>query len=285
MLRAEGVEGFPAELVCRVLGIARSAYYNRKRTPRTDKEKERLEQRRSLKEVFEENKQEYGRERLHKAMTEKGYKMSLGKIRSLMKEEGLIPKKCKKYKATTNSKHTYQVADNLLNQDFKAEKPNEKWCGDSSYVWTDEGWLYTAGIIDLCDKTCVGLRFSERHTQDLMIKTLDDAHREYRPEKGLIFHSDRGVQYAANDYKARLKRYSMTQSMSRSGNPYDNAAMESFWSTVKLGCVEGVRFRTRKAAIKAIFEYVFGFYNTKRYHTSIGLQTPMEYRRSLLSAA
>jgi transposase InsO family protein len=285
MLRAEGVEGYPAELVCRVLGVAKSAYYNRKRQAQTVKEKERLKERKKLREIFEENRCEYGRERLHKAMNESGYPMSLGKVRALMKEEGLIPKKCRKYRATTNSKHTYKVAENILNQEFTAKKPNEKWCGDSTYVRTDEGWLYVGGIIDLCDKSCVGLSFSERHTQDMMIKALDDAYREHRPAEGLLFHSDRGVQYAANDYKARLKRYNMVQSMSRSGNPYDNAAMESFWGTVKLGCVEGERFRTRKAAIKAIFEYVFGFYNTTRYHSSIGLLAPAIYRKSLMTAA
>lgn len=211
--------------------------------------------------------------------------MSAWKIGQLMKEEGLVPKKCKKYKATTNSKHKHQVADNLLKQDFSATKPNEKWCGDSTYIATDEGWLYAAGIIDLCDRTCVGLSFSAKHTWELMTKALDDAKREYRPRKGLIFHSDRGVQYASNEYKKKLKKYKMVQSMSRSGVPYDNAAMESFWATVKTGCVEGVRFKTRKAAINAIFEYVFGFYNTKRYHTALGLETPKQYRESLLKSA
>ena len=253
--------------------------------PQTKKEQERLVLRKEIREVFEKNKSEYGRERLHKAMTARGHKLSMSKVRDLMKEEGLVPKKCKKYKATTNSKHKNQVADNLLNRDFTAARPNEKWCGDSTYVWTDEGWLYVAGIIDLCDKTCVGLTFSERHTQELMIRVLDDAKRKYRPANGLLFHSDRGAQYASNEYKARLKKYGMTQSMSRSGNPYDNAAMESFWGTVKLGCVEGVRFRTRKAAIMAIFEYVFGFYNTRRLHTSIGLVAPLIYRKSLINAA
>jgi len=221
---------------------------------------------------------------LHKALNEAGVKVSESKTRDLMKAAGLVPKRCKKYKATTNSKHKYQVAENLLNQDFEAAKPNEKWCGDSTFIATDEGWLYAVGILDLCDRTCVGLTFSERHTKELMLRALDDAKKAYRPKKGLIFHSDRGVQYASNEYKAKLKKYGMVQSMSRSGNPYDNAPMESFWSTVKLGCVEGVRFRTRKEAMKAIFEYVFGFYNTHRYHTSIGLEVPEQYRKRLLEA-
>lgn len=235
--------------------------------------------------LFEQNKREYGRVRLHKAMAEAGYLMSEGKVRVLMKAEGLVPKKCKKYKATTNSKHKYQVADNLLKQDFMAELPNQKWCGDSTYIWTEEGWLYAAGIIDLCDRTCVGLSFSERHTQELMLNCLTSAYREYRPKAGLLFHSDRGVQYAANSYKEKLRSYSMIQSMSRSGEPYDNAAMESFWSTVKTGCIFGERFKTKKAAKRAIFEYVFGFYNTHRYHSGIGLEIPIKYRKRLLKTA
>jgi putative transposase len=273
------------DLICQTIGVAKSAYYNRKREPKTAAEVKRQAERAEIKTVFEENKEEYGRIRLQKAMRDKGQPMSSWKVGQLMKEEGLVPKKCKKYKATTNSKHKYEVAENLLNQDFTAVKPNEKWCGDSTYIATDEGWLYSAGIIDLCDRTCVGLTFSSRHTGELMIKALTDAKREYRPKEGLIFHSDRGVQYASNDYKDKLKQYGMEQSMSRSGVPYDNAAMESFWATVKTGCVNGVRFKTRKEAIDTIFEYVFGFYNTRRYHTSLGLETPKRYRENLLKSA
>lgn len=282
ILCAEGIEDFPVDMICQTIGITRSAYYNRKRNPKTKAEQKREEIKAELRKAFEENKREYGRVRLHKAMGEKGHKMSMGKVRALMNEEGLVPKRARKYKATTNSKHKYQVADNLLSQNFSAARPNEKWCGDSTYIATDEGWLYAAGIIDLCDRTCVGLTFSEKHTQELMTRALDNARREYRPKGGLIFHSDRGIQYAANDYKDRLRKYGMVQSMSRSGVPYDNAVMESFWATVKIGCVIDERFKTRKAAMKAIFEYVFGFYNTQRYHTAIGLETPKRYRESLL---
>lgn len=284
-MRAEGIGKYPVYLVCQTLGITRSAYYQRAKIPQTNKEKETAELRKKARAVFEENYGEYGRTRLKKALESKGYAMSEGKVRKLMKDEGLTPKKAKKYKATTNSKHSYQVAENILNREFKAARPNEKWCGDSTYISTDEGWLYVAGIIDLCDKTCVGLTFSNLHTKELMVKALDEAYKKYRPQAGLLFHSDRGVQYASNAYKEKLKVYRMVQSMSESGNPYDNAAMESFWSTVKNGCVYGVRFKTRKEAIKTIFEYVFGFYNTRRYHTSLGLETPLEYRQKMLKSA
>lgn len=235
------------------------------------------------KRLFLDNYSEYGRIRLCKAMREAGYEVTEFKVAQLMKASGLKPKTKRKYKATTNSQHKYAVAPNLLCQDFSALRPDEKWCGDSTYIWTEEGWLYSAGIIDLCDRTCVGLAFSDRHTQELMLKALDNAKRQYRPSAGLTFHSDRGVQYASNAYKEKLKHYKMQQSMSRSGNPYDNAVMESFWATVKKGSVFGMRFKTRAEATKAIFEYVFGFYNTRRYHSSIEYQAPLSYRKKLLS--
>ena len=265
------------DLVCRTLGIKRSSFYSRVNNPKTSKEADDETLKEKMTEIFIENKEEYGRVRMRKAIGEAGFPMSEGKVSRLMREANLIPKKSKKYKQTTNSKHKYQVAENILARDFDAEKPNQKWCGDSTYIYTDEGWLYAAGILDLCGRVCIGLSFSDRHTQELMLESFDQACKKYRPEPGCIFHSDRGVQYASNAYKDALKEKGMIQSMSRSGVPYDNAPMESFWSTVKVGCVYGKRFRTKKQAKKEIFQYVFGFYNTHRYHTSNGLETPMEY--------
>lgn len=271
-------------MVCRTLGITRSALYKRRNEPRTVKEKKDSYLSEEAERIFNENYKEYGRTRLTKAMREAGHKVSEYQVRRLMQMKNLCAKKSRKYKATTNSKHKYQVAENILNREFTSIKPNEKWVSDSTYIWTDEGWLYAMGIIDLCDRSCVGFGFSERHTKELMIRVLEDAKREHRPEAGLLFHSDRGVQYASNDFKAKLKEYGMVQSMSRSADPYDNAPMESFWDSVKTACVFGVRFRTRKEAIKTIYEYVFGFYNNHRYHTSIGMETPAAYRKKMLAA-
>lgn len=284
-LRSEGLDKYPIGMVCRVLGISRSVYYQRSKKPETPKDEADSRLKETIAELFKENHEEYGRIRMQKALRAKGYRLSQGKIRRLMKEARLVPKKARKYKATTNSKHSYPVAENLLNREFSAEKPNQKWCGDSTYIWTEEGWLYVAGIIDLYAKDCVGLAFSSKHTQELMLEALRNAVKKYRPDKGLLHHSDRGVQYASNAYKAELKKNGMIQSMSRSGVPYDNAPMESFWATVKAGCVEGRRFRTRHEAEMVIFQYVFGFYNTRRYHTSDDLMTPNEYRAAYEKAA
>lgn len=278
------MEKYPIGLICETIRIGRSTYYQRKRSPKTEKEAEIERLGEKAKKLFEANKKEYGRVRLCKAMNENGENIGQSKTGRIMRKFNIIPITIRKYKATTNSKHSYEVAENLLNRKFDRAMPNEVWCGDSTFVATKEGWLYVAGIIDICDKTCVGLAFGERHTKQLMIEALDKAKRTYKPETGLMFHSDRGVQYASNDYKAKLKGYGMIQSMSRSGNPYDNAPMESFWGTVKQVVVNGTIFKTKKQAIKVIFEYVYGFYNTQRYHTAIGNLTPMEYRDKLLKA-
>ncbi len=284
-LCASGIEGFPQDLICQTVGIARSTYYERKKHPLTNREKRLEHLADEAARLFVENRREYGRRRLCRVMRLAGHKVSETTVGKLMKMRGCRPKNCKKYKATTNSKHAYPVADDLLKRDFTAVMPNEKWCGDSTYIWTDEGWLYVAGIIDLCDRSCVGLTFSNRHTQELMLSALDHAKRRHRPQAGLIFHSDRGVQYAATAYRERLKTYGMRQSMSRKGNPYDNAPMESFWSTVKNAVVQDVRFTTRDEAMRTIFEYVFGFYNTHRLHSVIGYKVPREYRLALLQVA
>ena len=281
-MNAEGLDKYPADLICRTLGISRSAYYNRARTPQTEKEKELAYLRSECTRLFVENNSEYGRKTLCKAMNESGHKVTESKTRELMRMEGLVAKKARKYKQTTNSKHNHAVAKNILNQEFTVAEPNKVWCGDSTFIPTDEGFLYAAALIDLCDKSCVGLSAGDRHTQELMLNALDNAYREHKPAPGLLHHSDRGVQYASNDYKSRLKHYGMVQSMSNSGVPYDNAPMESFWATVKIGCIHGRRFRTKSEAIKAIYEYIYGFYNTRRYHTSIGMEIPNVYRKKLL---
>lgn len=264
-------------MVCRVLGINRSSFYERIKNPKTEKEADDEQLMSEMISVFEKNNEEYGRVRMKKAMKDAGFPMSEGKISRLMKAAALIPKRCRKYTQTTNSNHSNPVADNILNRDFTADAPNKKWVGDSTFLDSDEGWTYASAVLDLFGKRCIGLSFNDRHTQELMLESFQQACKKYRPEPGCIFHSDRGVQYASNAFKEALKEKGMIQSMSRSGVPYDNAAMESFWATVKIGCIYGKRFRTKEEVKKAVFQYVFGFYNTKRYHTANGLKTPDEY--------
>lgn len=173
-----------------------------------------------------------------------------------MKENNIVSRRPRKYKATTNSKHNYSVADNILNQDFKADRPNKVWVTDITYIPTEEGWLYLAAIIDLCRKKVIGWSMDSTMTKELVMAALKQAVLREKPPKGVIHHSDRGSQYASHAYQALLKDYDFIVSMSRKGNCYDNACAESFFSTLKNELVHLSRFRTRAEARQAIFEYI-----------------------------
>ena len=205
--------------------------------------------------------------------------VSCGKTRvgRLMRENNIYCKTRKKYKATTNSKHNYPVAPNLLEQDFETDKPNKKYVGDITYIWTDEGWIYLAGVEDLFNRELIGWKISDRMTVDITLSAMDMAIGRRAPEEGLIFHSDRGSQYAANAYRYLLKNNGILQSMSRKGNCFDNACAESFFSSLKKDVIYGNRFRTRSEARRVIINYIEGFYNSRRLHSSLGYKSPREY--------
>jgi len=199
------------------------------------------------------------------------------RIERIMSENGIRSRVSKKFKATTNSNHRLPVAENILNRDFSVEKPNEKMVSDITYLWTDEGWLYIAGIMDLCGQKIVGLSMNERMTKELVINALNDAYNRSGKPKGTIMHSDRGSQYCSNDYQNLINKYGFICSMSRKGNCWDNAPMESFWGKMKCEWLYGKHFKTRQEARAAVFEYVEVFYNRQRIHASNGYITPEEY--------
>lgn len=211
--------------------------------------------------------------------------MSEKTVARLMKELGLKSRTVKKYKATTNSRHNLPVHENVLNQQFAAQRVNQVWMANITYVPTDEGWLYVASIMDLYTRKIVGWHADERMTKALVLKALDRAYRRQRPVGPVLHHSDRGSQYASHDYQERLRKYGMQTSMSRKGNCYDNACIESFHSLLKkeLGYLE--KFRTRQDAKNRIFEYIECCYNGKRIHSSIGYYTPNQYERMCRRAA
>lgn len=194
-----------------------------------------------------------------------------------MKENGIRSKVARKFKATTNSNHSLPVAENILNRDFTVDKPNQKMVSDITYLWTDEGWLYIAGIMDLCGQKIVGLSMGERMTKDLVINALNAAYLRAGRPTGVLLHSDRGSQYCSNDYQKLIKKYGFVCSMSRKGNCWDNAPMEAFWGKMKYEWLEDKHFRTREEARAAVFEYVEIFYNRQRIHGSNGYLTPDEY--------
>jgi transposase InsO family protein len=201
-----------------------------------------------------------------------------------MRQDNLVAIQRGKYRTTTDSKHDYPVAPNLLQRNFQAERPNRVYVADISYIPTNEGWLYLATEMDLYSHRIVGWSLSSRLCRQLVVDALEMAAGRRRPEPGLIHHSDRGVQYACGEFQKLLRRYGMVPSMSRKGDPYDNAVAESFFRTLKVELVYRRRFRTRAEARAEIVRYIESFYNGWRRHSSLGYLSPAEYERRACAA-
>ena len=264
--------------MCQVLQVSRSGYYAWKSRPpsrRRQSDEELLE---AIRESHTRSRGLYGVRRIH-ADIKKRFGCGKNRVYRLMKANGIRSVRPRKYKATTNSKHNLPVAENLLNQDFHAQAPNTVWLSDISYIPTGEGWLYLAGVVDLCSKDVVGLAMDKTMTKELVIQALNQAIGRERPARGLIHHSDRGVQYASHAYQDLLRENGFITSMSRKGNCYDNAPAESFFSTLKSELIHLRRFKTREEAKSAIFDYIEVFYNRQRRHSSLGYLTPLEFKR------
>jgi putative transposase len=265
--------------MCQVLEVSRSSYYNwLKRLPSIHQKEDNILVEK-MRRIHKESYKTYGIRRIKAKLNKEGIPCCKNRIARLMRENGIFSRLRRKYKATTNSNHRLPVAPNLLDQDFTADKPNTKWVGDITYIPTDEGFLYLSGIEDLFQRKVVGWSLGDRITKELTIRALEQAVGRENPGDGLIFHSDRGSQYAAYAYQEVLGKYCIRQSMSRKGNCYDNACMESFFSTLKKDIIYGRRFKTRKEAKLAIIEYIETFYNCHRLHSTLGNMSPMEYER------
>ena len=232
-----------------------------------------------LKAAHKRTRETYSAKRLHEDIQEHGVGASLYRVRKLRKKLGIRCKQTKKFKATTNSNHKLPVAENLLDQKFESKAPNKVWVSDITYVPTGEGWLYLAGHKDICTGELVGHAMSERMTKNLVSQSLYRAVATKRPGKGLIHHSDRGSQYCAHDYRKLLDQFGMQASMSRRGNCYDNAPIESFWGTLKSEFVHHRRYKTRQEAIKDISEYIEVFYNRQRIQKRLGYLSPVAYEK------
>jgi transposase InsO family protein len=196
-----------------------------------------------------------------------------------MRENGIVAIRTRKYKVTTDSNHTLAVAPNLLDRDFSATAPNQKWAGDITYIWTSEGWLYLAVILDLYSRRIIGWAVSNRLKRDLAIRALDMAVALRQPPPGCIHHTDRGSQYCSGDYQKRLKKHGFQVSMSGKGNCYDNAVVESFFKTLKAELIWRRRWETRRQVQIALFEYVNGFYNPRRRHSALNGKSPLSFER------
>ena len=276
------LQAFPAEVCCRVLNVSRSGYYAWRNRPESEREKHRRELGDRIAEIHQENRQVYGSPRIHRALKNEGRDVSENTVADIMKERQIKAKmRCRFFPRTTDSVHAQPVAQNLLERQFFAELPDQKWVADITYIATDEGWLYLAGVLDLCSRKIVGWSMTDHMRTDLVAEALKMAIVQREPGEDLLHHSDRGVQYASEDYQHLLKSHGMVVSMSGHGDCWDNAVMESFWSTLKGELVEQKRYATRADARQSIFEYIEVFYNRKRLHSSIGYQSPESFEASL----
>jgi putative transposase len=224
----------------------------------------------------------YGSPRIHKELRETGVRCSRKRVARLMRQECLRARGRRRYRVTTQSDHRHESAPNRLGRQFCVASPNRVWAGDITYLWTQEGWLYLAVLLDLFSRRVVGWAVSDRLGADLAVSALQMALEQRRPPRGLLHHSDRGCQYAASSYQAILRRYGVEASMSRAGDCYDNAVVESFFSTLKVE-LEGVsRHRTRQEAYRELFDYIERFYNRRRRHSSLGYVSPMAFEQAQL---
>ena len=270
---------YPVQLLRRVLSVSAGGYYDWLGRPLSKwaREKTRLEV--EIRAADRRTRQVYGAEKLQHDLAEHGIQVGICRIKRIRKKLGLRCKQKRKFKATTNSRHNLPVAENILGQQFKVTAPNKVWVSDITYVPTDEGWLYVAAHKDLFTADIVGYAMGERLTKNLVSQSLFKAVAAKRPANGLIQHSDRGSQYCSHEYRDILERFGIQASMSRKGNCYDNAPMESFWGTLKQELVHHRRYRTRLEAIRDITEYIEIFYNRQRLQPGLGFLSPAVYEQ------
>jgi transposase InsO family protein len=274
------------EAMCGALGVTAGGYYSWLRRRATHRDLGGSLLLSQIRRVHNESKQTYGSPRVHDQLRQEGVRCGKKRVERLMRDNGIKAKQRKGYRpATTDSAHDLPVAPNILNRKFDRQRPNEAWVADITYIATDEGWLYLSTVMDLFSRRIVGWSVGERMTRHLPLRALHMALQRRRPGAGLIHHSDRGSQYASADYRQELQRAGMICSMSRKGNCWDNAPMESWFHTLKVELVRDQRFSTRNKALAAISDYIEVFYNRQRLHSSLGMSPLAFEEKSTLKAA
>jgi putative transposase len=272
-------ELFSLSALCRVMEVGRGGYYAwRKREP-SQRQQANLYLTEKIKRVFKESKKTYGSPRVYVDLKEQGLACSEKRVARLMRLAALSAILSKRFVATTQSDPSLPVAQNLLDRQFHAETPNARWTADITYLWTSEGWLYLAVILDLFSRRVVGWALGTTLERTLVLSALEMALKNRRPSAGLLCHSDRGSQYASDDYQNRLQDASIICSMSRTGNCWDNAPTESFFASLKRELVYRTNFATRQEARTAVFEWIEVWYNRKRRHSSLGYLSPEAFER------
>ena len=267
---------FTIASMCKVLAIKPSSYYDWLSRDISDQQIHRNHCELLIRAAHSETRERYGVERLQAHLSEQGYYISQYMIRSVKEEHGIKCRRHKRFKVTTNSNHNKLVYPNVLDQKFDAKRPNESWVSDITYIWTDEGWLYLAGVKDLYTKELVAYAINKRMTADLVCKALNMAIKNKRPSKGLVVHSDRGSQYCSHAYHKIINQHHFKGSMSGKGNCFDNAPIESFWGTLKNELVYHQEYKTRFTATNEITQYIELYYNQTRIQKGLGYKTPRQ---------
>jgi putative transposase len=274
---------FKVVLMCRLLNVSISGYYAWLNRDPSLRDEANMKLTHKIKRIFDDEKSRAGAPRIARRLKAEGELVSRHRVARIMRLNGWRARAAKKFKATTNSNHRLPVAPNLLNQDFSARKPNEKWVSDITYVWTDEGWLYLAVVMDLYSRMVVGWAISERMTSKLVIDALQMALWRRKPPRGLIVHSDRGSQYCSHAYQALFVTHGFVCSMSKRGDCFDNAAMESWNHSFKVEAIHGEKLTTRDLTKNVVFEYIEIYYNRKRLHSTIGYESPEAFEVKMVA--
>lgn len=281
----EHQEEFNILTMCRVLEVSPAGYYRWRARPQSQRAKENERLLEKIRAIYAESRQNYGSPKIYRKLRQDGEECNHKRVERLMKEHEMRAKRVRKFKATTHSKHTLPVAENLLNREFQPAAPDQAWAGDITYVWTEEGWLYLAVFIDLFSRMVVGWSMSERMTTELVEAALRMGVARRGGRAPLLVHTDRGSQYASASFRRLVEQVFSLQSMSRKGNCWDNAVAESFFSALKLELVHHERFQTRREATMATFDYIEVFYNRSRIHSATGYLSPAEYEEQFKRAA
>ena len=279
-------KAYPVTVLCKVMKFSRSGFYEyfHSFNKKPDKNSENAALKARIGAIFKEHRSKYGSRRIAKQLKNEGHQIGRYKVRRLMRELGLKAKASKRYKVTTDSRHSFPVAANLLDRKFDVDKPDTVWTTDITYVWTFEGWLYLAVVLDLYSRQIVGWAMGKRIKKQLALDALSMAYWRRKPPSGLLHHSDRGSQYACHDYQKRLNQYGMVASMSRKGNCWDNAPTERVFRSLKSERLSDYRFVTRKSAEMQVLDYI-SYYNSIRLHSTLGYKTPFAYEKELCRKA
>ena len=276
-------EEWPITLMCQVLDVSRSGFYAWRQRPESESAQRRSELVEQMKSVHSDfDMKNYGSPRMHEELVSRGHDVCENTVAKLMRDHGMRAARSRKFRVTTDSRHSLPVAENILDREFEQATPDRVWLADITYIWTREGWLYLACVLDSCTRKIVGWSMSERMEKGLVLDALQSAVAQRRPDTAaLLHHSDRGSQYASHAYQELLREQNITCSMSRKGNCWDNAMMESFFATLKQERVYQEDYVTRAEARSSVFDYIERFYNRQRRHSALGHMSPEQYEMTL----